>query len=103
MGGIPIVQFCGLRAKCYSILSVQGQRKAAAGVRQAQQDLLKHTTYVEVLAEGNVKHVTQRSIRSQAHQLYTREETRVGISSLDIKRFISSDNITTYPYGYFEN
>jgi len=89
------------RAKCYSILSLLGQKLAAAGVKKAQQELLKHQDYVEILAEMKINYVTQRSIQSTAHRLYTKQQKRIGLSALDIKRFVLNDAINTVPFGYF--
>lgn len=80
---------------------MNGQKQATAGVKKAQQALLKHHNYVEVLAQESIQYVTQRTIQSIGHRLYTRESRRVGLSSLDFKRYILSNNINTIPFGYY--
>lgn len=102
MKGVPIVQFCGLRSKCYSLVTSSDHKIAAAGVKKSKHSSLHHHIYVEVLSEFSKRMVTQKTITSKAHKIFTQEQTRVGLSALDIKRHIFPDGITTVPHGYFE-
>lgn len=101
MKGDVIHQFCGLRSKCYSLVSEKEQKKAAAGVKKSQQSMLKHHHYVEVLSDFSIKYVTQRSITSKNHVIFTQEQIKKGLSALDIKRYVLPDGICTVPHGYF--
>jgi hypothetical protein len=101
MAGTPIVQFCGLRAKCYSLVSQEEQKQAAAGVKKHRQKLLKHHMYVETLTDFTTRYVTQKLIQSEAHHLYTKEQRRIGLSALDVKRIILPNNIDTVPHGFY--
>ena len=99
--GECIIQFCGLHAKCYSLVTKTEQKLAAAGVKKSKQHLLKHHKYVEILSEFSRMNIKQKTISSQAHELYTQEQERIGLSALDIKRVLLPDGINTVPYGYF--
>lgn len=101
MRGEVILQFCGLRSKCYSLVTENEHKMAAAGVKKAKQSFFKHHHYLEVLADFSVKYVRQRAITSKNHVLYTQEQIKKGLSALDIKRFILPDGICTVPHGYF--
>ena len=103
MKGTVINQFCGLRAKYYSLVSETDQELAAAGVKKSKQKSLLHHNCVEVLSYFSVKKVTQRTITSKGHVIYTQEQIRKGLSALDIKRYILPDGISTVPHGYFED
>ncbi len=102
MKGDIILQFCGLHAKCYSIASASEQKQATAGVKSCQQKHLKHHHYVETLSDFTQKYITQRTIASHNHILYTQEQTRVGLSALDLKRIILPNGIEMVPYGFFK-
>lgn len=101
MKGVVINQFCGLRAKCYSIVSEDDQKLAAAGVKKAKQKTLKHHHFVEVLSSFSSKYITQRTITSKCHVIYTQEQVKKVLSALDIKRYVLPDGISTVPHGYF--
>ena len=102
MKGMVILQFCGLRSKCYSIVLIDDQKLAAAGVKKSVQKLLKHHLYVEALTTSDIYRITQNTIVSKNHNIYTQRATRIGLSCLDIKRIVLPDGIRTRPYGYFQ-
>ena len=100
--GVAIKQFCGLRAKCYSIKLENDERKlATAGLREATHSVLTHQRFLETLMKNEPVNVKQRTICSKAHNLLTVETDRVGLSSLDIKRFVLEDGVKTLPYGHY--
>ena len=99
-GSETILQFCGLRSKCYSLVTNKDQKLAAAGVKKCKHRLLKHHDYVETLCNFRTRYVKQKSIVSHSHNLFTQEQTRLALSPVDIKRYILSDGISTIPYGY---
>lgn len=102
MEGELILQFCGLRSKCYSLVTEKEQKMAAAGVKKAMHSLLKHHDYIETLADSSTVYVVQKSITSKNHVLYTQEQCKKGLSALDIKRYTLPDGISTVPHGYFD-
>ena len=120
--GVPILQFCGLRAKCYSILlesdddildslgvlckkrenlNFKEQKLATAGLRSTTHSELTHERFVNTLVDNNYMNIKQRVIRSKAHNLYTVEQERIGLSAFDSKRYILYDGIHTLPYGHY--
>ena len=101
MKGIVILQFCGLRCKCYSLVTPYDQKMAVAGVKKYKHKCLKHHLFVEAIASSSVTTVEQNSIISKNHSLYVQKMKRTALSILDIKRVILSDDITTVPHGYF--
>ena len=96
-----IIQFCGLRSKCYSMVTKHGQKMAVAGVKRSSQKLLKHATFVETLADRSIFTVGQKTFVSKKHDIYTQKTLKTALSVLDIKRIILPDGINTVPYGYF--
>ena len=89
------------RAKCYSLVTESEQKLAAAGIKRSQQKMLKHHDFVETLTDSSIKYVSQKTIASRNHVLYTQEQTRVALSAIDVKRFCLNDRISTVPHGYF--
>ena len=53
--GCSILQFCGLCSKCYSLITKDDQKLAAAGTKKNKQKLFKHHKYVETLCEFTTK------------------------------------------------
>ena len=41
--------------------------------------------------------------RSRNHQVYAKRINKIALTSNNDKRIQTSDKITTYPYGYFDN
>ena len=102
MGGVVIRQFCGLRAKCYSLATDDGQKQTAAGTKRCKQKLLKHHHYVETLASAAMQTITQKTIISKNHRVFTQEMNRIALNSFDVKRIVLNNGIDTVPYGYFD-
>ena len=46
---------------------------------------------------------SQFVFRSHNHQVYTKKINKIALTSNNDKRIQTSDKITTYPYGYFDN
>lgn len=117
--GIPIKDFCGLRAKCYSMklesdkiklasygmkkkINFNEQKLATAGVKKSAHRELYHQRFIDILHANTTYEIKQRTIKSIRHTLYTIESTRIGLSALDIKRYIVNDGISTLPYGHYQ-
>ena len=101
--GEIIKEFVGLRAKCYSILLESNDRKiATAGLRKVTHGMLVHEKFLETLVYKDCINVKQKTICSKAHNLLTVETERLGLSPLDIKRYVLEDGITTLPYGHYK-
>ena len=116
--GIPPKQYCGLRSKSYSLLieddeealalygmkkykNFKKQKLATAGIRSSVHKKLSHDKFLKVLRENSCFDITQYTINSKKHNLYTLKKTRTGLSALDIKRYILDDGVSTIPYGHF--
>ena len=77
----------------------KSQNIATAGVKKAVHNELTHERFLSVLKNNSYRNIIQRTINAKKHTLYTLENTRIGISALDIKRHILNDGITTLAYG----
>ena len=102
MAGDPILQFCGLRAKSYSIVTQKQQKMAAAGVKRCMRKRLHHEDYVNTIASSSLTSIRQKTIISKKHKIYVQSAVRTALSYLDIKRVVLPDGISSVPYGYFQ-
>ena len=80
-GGVPILEFVGLRPKMYSIRTKdyndpkdKGKEKLRVkGVARATAKLLRHADFVEQLTNPRENYLTNRRIGSERHQIFTME------------------------------
>lgn len=76
-------------------------KKRAAGVKKSAQKTLHHEKYLRVLKDNVRVMVTQSNIVSKKQRLYTVKQRKVGLSPIDIKRYILDNCIETLPYGHY--
>ena len=62
--------------------------------------MIKFNDYKNCLLNGEVVLKSQQRFKSKGHDVYTENANKIALSSNDDKRVVSSDNITSYPYGY---
>ena len=80
-GGLPIIEFVGLRPKMYSYRikdyndpNDQGTEKIRVkGVARAAAKLLRHEMFLKQLNSPEENYLTNRRIGSDHHQIYTYE------------------------------
>lgn len=103
--GKEIVEYVGLRAKCYAyrfaddsvVLKNKGVPKASTLVDGAR---ITFEDYKQALFEGKDKEITHYVIRSEKHQVTTKQVTKLGISGNDLKRTILANPTISLPFGY---
>lgn len=103
LNGSIMIEFIGLRAKMYSIISQSNVNiKKAKGVKtNVLKNDITHDDYLSCIQDNSfVLHKYQNSIRSKLHQVFTIRQRKVALSGADDKRCILLDNITTLPWGY---
>ena len=100
----PVYEFVGLRAKMYSLLSSEGEKKTAKGVsRSVVKRKITHENYKDVLFDSKLTREIQYRIQSDHHQIFTIKQSKVALSPLDDKRYIDDDGIHTRPHGHYKN
>ena len=102
--GVPILEFVGLRAKCYSLITVNNnEKKVAKGVpRVAIVNQLKHQLYKDCVKTKCQLYTTAQTIRSEQHILYTKQIAKQSLSPYDDKRYILDDGESTFAYGHYK-
>ncbi|XP_066157591.1 uncharacterized protein [Euwallacea fornicatus] len=101
--GKIISHFVGLRSKMYSFKIQDGKvTKKAKGVKHTiVRNKLTFNDYVECLKNFKITSVTQRSIRSYNHEIYSVEQNKIALNPYDDKRQILSNSFDTLPYGHY--
>ena len=62
--------------------------------------MIKFNDYTKCLLNDEVILKSQQRFISKKHDVYTENVSKIAISNNDDKRIVSSDKITSYPYGY---
>ena len=116
--GVPIVEFCGLRSKMYSIKLDNGtEKKTGKGVQKnALKKKVSHEDYLQCLFPNGTptlsclfnqecktrQLVSFNVMRSFNHEIYGLKTTRVGLSCSNDKQYLLDDGITSYSYGHYK-
>ena len=102
LGGKIITEFVALRPKTYSYLTddYKEDKKAKGTKKYVLKRMIKFNDYKNCLLNGEVVLKLQQRFRSKGHDVYTENVNKKALSSNDEKRIVSSDKITSYPYGY---
>ena len=96
--------FCGLRAKCYCVESLEGDRvKKAKGVsRSVVQKEISIQDYLDCLKNNSTLSLPQHHIRSKALQLFTVVQDKVSLSTDDDKRYQIPNTFDTLAWGHYK-
>ena len=62
--------------------------------------MIKFNDYKKCLLNDEVMLNPQQKVISKKHDVYTENIYKIALSNNDDKRIVSSNKITSYPYGY---
>ena len=101
LGGKLMKKFIGLRPKCYSYLTDDGNvdKKAKGTKKCVMEKEIMFNNYIECLKKKKKIFKKQQRFKSGAHNVHTEEINKVALSFEDDERLISYEGITSYPYG----
>ena len=99
LGGKIITEFVTLRPKTYSYLTddCKEDKKAKGTKKCVTKRMIKFNDYKKCLLKDEV---IFKSKQSKKHDVYKESINKIALSNNDDKRIVSSDKITSYPYGY---
>ena len=102
LGGKIITGFVTLRPKTYSYSTDGGKedQKAKGTKKCIIKRIIKFNDYKNCLLKNKVLLKSQQRLISKKHVVYTEDINKMALSNNDDKRIVSSDKITSYPYGY---
>lgn len=106
--GEIVLEFVGLRAKCYAIRtlhngSIIDKMKKSKGVKKnVVKRKITFKDYLNCIQNQSLFSVKQNSIRSIKHRVFSVEQTKIGLNPHDDKRYIiKSDMVNTLAWGHF--
>ena len=102
LGGKTITEFVTLRPKTYPYLTddCKEDKKAKGKKKCVIKRMIKFNDYKNCLLKDEVLLKSQQRFISKKHDVYTENISKIALSNNDDKRIVSSDKITSYPYGY---
>ena len=102
LGGKIITEFVTLRPKTYSYLTddCKEDKKAKRTKKYIIKRMIKFNDYKTCSLKDEVVLKSQQRFISKKHDVYTENINKIALSNNDDKRIVSTDKITTYPYGY---
>ena len=102
LGGKIIREFVTLRPKTYSYLTDDAKEdKKAKGTKKCViKRMIKFNDYKNCFLKDEVILKSQQRFISKKHDAYTENINKIALSKNDDKRIVSSNKITSYPYGY---
>ena len=102
LGGKINTDIVILRPKTYSFLTDDGKedKKAKETKKCVIKKMIKFNDYKKCLLNDEVIFKLQQRFISKKHDVYTENVNKIALSSTDDKRIVSSDKITSHPYGY---
>ena len=101
LGGKIMKEFCALRAKTYTyLMDDDSEKKKAKGTKKCIiKRRIMFENYKDSLSNNNTILRSQLRFKSDLHNVYTEEVSKIVLNSNDDKRLQTHDRITTYPYG----
>ena len=102
LAGKIIKEFVTLKPKTYSFLTDDGKEdKKAKGTKKCIiKKMIKFNDYKKCLLDDEVILKSQQRFISKKHDVYTENINKIALSNNDDKRIVSSNKISSYPYGY---
>ena len=103
--GDPIMEFVGLRAKMYSMVTLKGKdKKAGKGIKKSVlKKKVRHRDFKGCLMEKREFEHPMMNFCSKQHQIFTLKQTKKSLSPFDDKRYILEDGYTTRAHGHHVN
>ena len=102
LGGKIITEFVFLRPKTYSFLTDDGKEdeKANGTKKCIIKKMIKFNDYKKCLLDDEVILESQQRFINKKHGVCTENINKIALSNNDDKRIVSSNKISSYPYGY---
>ena len=102
LGGGIITEFVALRPKAYSYKTEDNvELKKAKGTKKCIiNKMLNFNDYKNCLFDNGKILRSQQRFKSENHIVYTENINKIALSRNDDKRFVATDGIESYPYGY---
>ena len=102
LGRKIIPEFVTLRPKTYSFVTDDGKedKKTKRTKKCIIKKMIKFNDYKKCLLNDELILKSQQRFISKKHDVYTENINKIALSNNDDKRIVSSNKISSYPYGY---
>ena len=102
LGGDIITEFVALRPKAYSYITNDFiEMKKAKGTKKCVVNkMLRFNDHKKCLFDNGKVLKSQQRFKSENHEVYTENINKITLCCDDDKRIVTSDRITSSPYGY---
>ena len=102
LGGDIITEVVALRPKAYSYVTNNfiEMNKAKGTKKCVVNKMLRFEDYKKCLFDNGKVLKSQYRFKSENHEVHTENINKIALSCDDDKRIVTSDRITSYPYGY---
>ena len=102
LGGKIITEFVTLRPKTPLFLTDDGKgdKKAKGTKKCVIKKMFKFNDYKKCLLNHEILLKSQQRFISKKHDVYTENINKIALSNNDDKKIVSSNKISSYPYGY---
>ena len=102
LGGDVITEFVAQRPKAYLYITNDFiEMKKAKGTKKCVVNkMLRFEDHKKCLFSNRKALKSQQRFKSENHEVYTENINKIALSCDDDKRIVTSDGITSYPYGY---
>ena len=102
LGGGIITEFVALKPKAYSYKTNDNidLKKAKGTKKYITNKMLSFSDYKNCLFDNEKVLRSQQRFKSENHIVYTENINKIALSCNDDKRFVATDGIESYPYGY---
>nr|XP_018911634.1 PREDICTED: uncharacterized protein LOC109040241 isoform X2 [Bemisia tabaci] len=98
-----IVEFCGVRSKAYSILTMINNRRKLKGIKShVIRKQITHQDYIDCLFRNKRFQHQQSTILSKKQILYSAVTTKTSLDSYDGKVYLWPDNVHTFPHYHVD-
>jgi hypothetical protein len=99
---VLISEYVGLRPKLYSVLRADEEviKKSKGTKKYVIKKHINFENYKDALFNKKTYTHSMNMLRSMQHNIYGLKVNKITLSPLDTKRYIASDGIMTYAYGY---
>ena len=81
-------------------MMVKKIKKAKGTKKCIIKKMIKFNDYKKCLLDDEVILKSQQRFISKKHDIYTENINKIALSNEDDKRIVSSNKISSYPYGY---
>ena len=98
-----IIEFIGIRAKCYSYKRLDGKvvKKNKGIVKSVIKQNIQHEHYRQCLFKDQKLYVSMKTFRSYDHEIKTIRQTKSALVNFDDKRYILNDGVKTLAHGHY--